>query len=72
MHVLPLTTIAIKHNSLAILVGPHAGLIGGKLYRIAYYGYALDIALTRWERITTNAKFITSALPGKATIGLLQ
>ena len=68
---LPNTTLAIRHNEAAILVGPYAELIGGKLYQIAYYGYTLDIAIVKWQFVIDHKKTIVIALPGRATLALL-
>lgn len=68
---LPTTTFAIRHNETAILVGPQAELIGGRLHQIAYYGYSLEVAIARWEFIANHSKTIVISLPRRATLALL-
>jgi len=69
---LPNTTFAIRHNESAILVGPQAELIGGRLYQVAYYGYSLDVAIARWQFVTVHSETIVISLGGKAMLAFLS
>jgi hypothetical protein len=49
-----------------------AQMIGGKLYRIPYHGFYLDVAILPFDRVETHIGVLKLALPHKGKIGFIN
>ena len=75
MLLLPNTLLVSNHRGYAVLIESehkYATMIGGKLYRIPYYGYFLDVAILPYDRVVNHIRLIARTLPHKGTIALVQ
>lgn len=67
--------LVARHRDYAILIESDHGfaqMIGGKLYRIPYHGFYLDVAIMPYSIVDTHLKSIALALPHKGKIGLIN